>query len=273
MARSGKSRDGKPPRRVNPKFPESSGRRMVGERGCPESPALGGATPRAATRPAAKPRVAATHETAARPADPSLAQNSAEATARAGADPNQSGAPTEVDAHRQGDGARRPLLAPRSRSAGSRRAASWSTARMIKSPALRCRPARPHRGRWRTAADRRTGAAVALSQTAGPRDHAQGPRRAADRVREAAARHAARDLYRPARFQYRRPAAADQRRRTGAPSGAARDRLAAPLSRARVRRRHAGSPRRPRRTASKSTACAMARSRRRSIRCRAPTSG
>ena len=83
----------------------------------------------------------------------------------------------------------------------------------------------PHRGRRQAAAGGRPRAAVALSQAA--RQLVDGARSAgpADGLRRAAHGHAARDHGGPARFHLRGAAAADQRRRAGAPARAAGQRL------------------------------------------------
>ena len=80
----------------------------------------------------------------------------------------------------------------------------------------------------------RSAAALALQQAEGPRHQPQGPARAEDRVRGAAARASARGLGGAARPQHRRPVAAHHRRRARAASGAAEHRLAQALSRARA---------------------------------------
>ncbi len=86
-----------------------------------------------------------------------------------------------------------------------------------------------------------TGAALALLQARGSGDlrlRRKGPRHG---VRPPARGHAPRDVGRPARPQFRRAAAADQRRRVEAPAGTALDRLAA-----QVPRPGQGQPDRPR---------------------------
>ena len=69
------------------------------------------------------------------------------------------------------------------RSAGSRTAASPSTARSSKSPARDVSPGRPHPGRRQPAARAGAAAAVALSQAEGPGHHPQRPPGTPDRVR------------------------------------------------------------------------------------------
>ena len=147
-----------------------------------------------------------------------------------------------ADAHRQGAGPRRTVLAPRGR-ALDRRGPRLRQRRGAEEPGPRRVPERPHRGRRQSAARAGAAAAVALPQAQGPRHHPQRPAGPPDRVRRAAPAHAARHFHRPPRFQHRGAAAAHQRRRAGAASGAAGHRLAAALPRARARQRHAGGAR------------------------------
>ena len=114
---------------------------------------------------------------------------------------------------------------------------------VIASPALNVTAADRITVDGEAAAAARAHAAVPLSQAARPGDHACRSAGPPDRVRGAAETSAAADERRPARRQYRGPAAAHQRRRARARARTAGDRLAAPLSRARARPRAAGSAR------------------------------
>ena len=147
-----------------------------------------------------------------------------------------------ADAHRQGAGARRAVLAPRGRALDRGR------------PRRRQRPGAENPGADVGPTDKIVVDGKPLPAAEPPRlwryhkprglvtTH-KDPRGPPHRVRRAAQADAARHLHRPARLQYGGPAAAHQRRRARPPPGAAVDRLAAPLSRARARLHHAGGAR------------------------------
>ena len=102
-----------------------------------------------------------------------------------------------------------PCLAPRRRGMDHARPRHRQRPRHQFAGARRHRQRRHHRRRQAVAAAR-AHAAVPVSQAARPDDDACRSRGAADGVRQSARRPAAADHDRPARFQHRRPAAADQ---------------------------------------------------------------
>ena len=141
-------------------------------------------------------------------------------------------------------GSRADRQAARTRGVASRRVAETMIAagrvavngRVIDSPALNVTAADPVDGRRQGGRGARGGAALALPQAGGPRDHRarrEGPRH---RLRPPPGGHAAGGLGRPARPHLRGAAAPDQRRRDEAAARAALDRLAAQLPGARPRR-------------------------------------
>ena len=100
--------------------------------------------------------------------------------------PRRSRRARRADAHRQGDGAGRPLLAPRGRALD--RAGPRQRQRQGADDAgLRGFGQGQRAGRRQAAADGRAAAAVALLQAAGPRHHARRSAGAPDGVREPAA--------------------------------------------------------------------------------------
>ena len=176
-------------------------------------------------------------------------------------------------AHRQGDGAGGPRLAPRGGGldrGGARfgqrrdhhvaRAQREAVRTASASTASRCR----------SASARGCSCSTSRAAWSPPRADTHGRPTIFGALPEGPA---AADQRRPARPEHRGAAAAHQRRRARPRAGAAGDRLAAALPRARLRQGDAAPARRTARTASRSTASATARSKRRSTASRARTSG
>ena len=134
--------------------------------------------------------------------------------------------------HRQGDGARRPVLAPRCRGLDRRRPGRRQREADRVAGGQR-HGARPHHHRRQADAAARAHAAVPLQQAGRPRDHQCRSAGPAHGVRRPAGGPAAAHERRPPRHRHRGAAAAHERRRSRQGAGAARHPVAAALPRAR----------------------------------------